>query len=130
MVAEVVGDHRDLQNELVLALYERGCSDEALQWARKFDLPEELWPQFLLKRVDEEGESGVADGDALMNEQRAKYYTLPRDDMVVIVESGKEFDAFLAALAVAKVVSFDTEWKPSFTYVENEISLLQVCFCL
>jgi hypothetical protein len=131
MVLDTVKDNRDLQIELVYTTISHyGILEDAIMWTKHFELPLEEVPPLVRDRIlGNCDESDYGWDDPLpVNEQpiTEQVYELSIDkSKVVIIETIDEFRKTIHLLQKYKMISFDTEWKPSISE-ENDVSLIQL----
>ncbi|XP_011314175.1 exonuclease mut-7 homolog [Fopius arisanus] len=130
MAREAVGNDPRLQLSLVSGITSYDI-DEALYWARTFNIPEDQLPlaiaglnaqvpQQSAPHEPEESWDEPQDGIA--------YHTLkiPRD-RVKLVDSPQTFSQFInQEMRGITMVGIDAEWKPSFGVKKSELAVIQV----
>lgn len=135
----------DLQMELILNCSCNRDNAEAVYWARYFDIPFERLPN-LVKDYIEQGQQDSqkdfepeaewdvagASGDSCPasttteSQHKLEKHRLSLDESsIVLVDERHKFYKMLKYLSEQYLISFDAEWKPTFSST-NELALIQI----
>lgn len=135
----------DLQMELILNCSCNRDNAEAVYWARYFDIPFERLPN-LVKDYIEQGHNDSqenfvpeadwdvagASGDcspannSTEPKRKLETHRLSLDESsIVLVDERNKFYKMLKYLSDQYLISFDAEWKPTFSST-NELALIQI----
>lgn len=136
----------DLQMELILNCSCNRDNAEAAYWARYFDIPFERLPN-LVKDYIEQGHNdsqkdfapeeewdvaGAASGECspanttTESQRKLEKHRLSLDESrIVLVDERHKFYKMLKCLSDQYLISFDAEWKPTFSST-NELALIQI----
>lgn len=131
MILDTVKDNKDLQLELVISTFAHyGILEDAVMWTKFFDIPLSEVPQIVRDKIegncDDNGcgwDDPIPVSDPIALEQ--VYELSIEESKVVIVDTIEGFRKAINLLQKSKMISFDTEWKPSISE-ENDVSLIQL----
>ncbi|XP_015586273.1 exonuclease mut-7 homolog [Cephus cinctus] len=133
MVREAVGTDEKLQLELVKQVTHMGDLEEALYWAKTYNIPKQEWPWSLsdmeeqnLGHDDMAASNNTEENWDIQEESQYHVLSLPRD-CIKLVDNPKAFEEFLdEGLRGVTTVGIDSEWKPSFGTKRTELALIQI----
>lgn len=135
----------DLQMELILNCSCNRDNAEAAYWARYFDIPFERLPNLVRDYIEqghdnsqkdfvpeEEWDVAGASGDCspanttTEPQRKLEKHRLSLDESsIVLVDERNKFYKMLKYLSEQYLISFDAEWKPTFSST-NELALIQI----
>ncbi|XP_012279441.1 exonuclease mut-7 homolog [Orussus abietinus] len=134
MAREAVGNNTKLQTELVKILAGAGDHEEALYWAKTYNVPKQQWPWSLTHMKDpiqnqqNSGASGSGEETWDTEEDSVIYHELQLPmDCIKVIDNPRSFEEFFdEGLKGVSIVGIDSEWKPSFGIKQSELALIQI----
>lgn len=143
MIKDTVGaDNKVLQAELVYVCMTYGALDDAVNWTKFYNVPLDNVPSLVRDKVqgvsqrkvqtksgwdsDEDDGCDISGGALRTLHEREEIHTLSlAPSQVVLVSSTSRFHSMINDLRFAKIIAFDTEWKPTIL-TNNDVSLIQL----
>lgn len=135
MAFEAVKNLHFLQKILIQKLTKFNEVEEALYWARKLQVEQTFWPSEVKLLFTQNPQAGLEfPHPAVDNENKAcgdekDFLTLPLPDSSILMVDSEElmrecFDHI--SNHDCKIVGIDSEWKPTFGQVQNQVALIQL----
>ncbi|XP_055389806.1 exonuclease mut-7 homolog [Condylostylus longicornis] len=142
LVTELLANSKDLELDLIYAIWFNGDTKETLYWLKVFRIPIDRLP-FALQENLADGIKTSADDDSwngqmkffstkrsVVGEEpgtsRKQFYTLNlRKENIIYVDRPESFEAMLKRLRSESLIAFDAEFKPSFKG-EAMLNLIQI----
>lgn len=138
MVKDTIGhDNKELQCDLVQNCLNFGSLEDAVQWAKFYNVPLDDCPPLVRDTIKgiaprKTQDSGWDDDWEKPSPHRQKtqdveeIHTLPIDESsIVLVNTVPIYHKMIQDLRYSKMIAFDTEWKPTILSC-NDVSLIQL----
>lgn len=134
MVKDTIGeDNLELQKELVYSCANYGSVEDAIKWTKYYNIPIDDVPSIVRDNINNDNftnfESTTINGydydTTASNVLTECVHTLPNDCCVILVNEIELYREMIKDLETSKMVSFDTEWKPTVLSF-NDVSLIQL----
>jgi hypothetical protein len=129
MVKDTIGnDNMELQIELVHTCVSYGAIDDGIEWTKFYKVSLDDVPSIVRNVINGDCKSvqysDDSNSETLSNES---VHTLPPKEKccVILVNEIELYRAMIDDLQTAKMVSFDTEWKPTIISC-SDVSLIQL----
>ncbi|XP_017762785.1 PREDICTED: exonuclease mut-7 homolog isoform X2 [Eufriesea mexicana] len=135
LVQDTVGDDEALQLAMIRMLINDKDANEALYWAKRFNIPKKNWPWSISYEEELNECEGINEGASTskMNDWEIdngpiNYYELKLSrDSIKVVNNPCSFEEFLDhGLKDVSIVGIDSEWKPCFGTKQIELALIQI----
>lgn len=140
MVKDTIGaDNKDLQCDLVINCMNYGSLEDAVQWAKFYNVCLDEIPPLVRDTIlgvavkpkvvdsgwdDDEWDSPPPNVSKV--QPQMELHTLPLDDCrIILVNTVAEYRKMIGDLRTTKMIAFDTEWKPTILSC-NDVSLIQL----
>jgi hypothetical protein len=139
MVKDTIeADNKDLQCELVHTCMSYGSIDDAVKWAKFYNVSLDEVPALVRDRINgvterpriasgwDEEDWDEAPAVKQTTQQLEEIHAIPLDaSRIVLVNSVQLYRGMIHDLRCTKMIAFDTEWKPTILS-SNDVSLIQL----
>lgn len=127
MVKDTIGnENRELQIELIYSSLSYGSLEDAVKWSKYYEIPSEDLPPQVKDAIENLSEFPF--DDSLQNEriidEDVHTLSLP-ESCILLVNDVHNYHAMIDDLKNAKMIGFDTEWKPTISSC-SDVSLIQL----
>lgn len=125
MVKDTIGsENKELQTELVHSCLSYGSLEDAVKWAKYYEVQD--LPQQVKNAIENSSELFVSDDSSIGEciDEDIHKLSLP-ESSIFLVNDLESYHAMIDDLKVSKIISFDTEWKPTIL-LSSDVSLIQL----
>lgn len=130
MVKDTIGaENKELQIELIHTCASYGAVDDAIRWQKFYNVPLDDVPPVVRDNINNYGDCVHSDAAVKEEEKNCNdsVHTLPPNEKcrVILVNDVEIYRAMINDLQSAKMITFDTEWKPTIISC-SDVSLIQL----
>ncbi|KAG5683881.1 hypothetical protein PVAND_013142 [Polypedilum vanderplanki] len=131
MVKDTIGaENNELQIELIHTCVSYGAIDDAIKWTKFYKISLDDVPSIVRDNINNSGDCNSVQFNSENNETESSnecVHTLPSSEKccVILVNDIEIYREMINDLQTAKIVSFDTEWKPTIASC-SDVSLIQL----
>lgn len=127
MVKDTIGNqNKELQIELVHSCLSYGSLEDAVKWAKYYDISCEDLPNQVKGAIENSKEFSCNESLLSANIIDEDVHTLSlHESCILMVNDVQNYHAMINDLKNAKIIAFDTEWKPTILSC-SDVSLIQL----